>query len=173
MKTSCCHEFPVTSGDKGVYCSSWPRTLRVAPGKGRDAEAERWIRVSRKHLTPAGSIEELLTNSSAYCSTCPCFPEPALYKPSLICHLGKGKEKGAAVPLPSWATGDGSWRTWPATPLTGASLTRRPNVAWYALKASHGGGLDMSFSGHWFLSPIHNKLFCRQKEKWGVGERCR
>lgn len=32
--------------------------------------------------------------------------------------------------------------------LTGSPFTLQGNVAWYVLKASHGGGLDKSFSGH-------------------------
>lgn len=112
--------------------------LRMAPGKGRDAEAERRIRVSGKHLTPAGSIAELLTNSSAYCPTCACFPEPALYKPSLIRHLGKGKEQSVPVrcrqyPCPhgqreTGAGGPGLRPPWQAHPSHGGLMW--PGMLW-------------------------------------------
>lgn len=115
---------------------------------------------------------EVLTRDTTYCPCHPYLPEPIHHKPYMFLHPGKGSAENLLVGLGaktlySWEIGEVSWRTWAVTPWQARPFTLWHNVARYALKVSHGGGLDMSFSGHWFLSPIHNKLFCRQKEKEG------
>lgn len=117
---------------------------------------------------------EILTTDTAYCPCHSYLPEPIHHKSYMFLHPGKGAAENLLVGLGaktlySWEIGEVSWRTWAVTPWQARPFTLWHNVARYALKVSHGGGLDMSFSGHWFLSPIHNKLFCRQKEKEGGG----
>lgn len=85
-------------------------------------------------------------------------------------HPGKSEEESllaGAGPFHMWEIGGVSlvdvgcepWQEHPFTPYCGLVCCEGPP----------GSGLDMSFSGHWSLSPIHNKLFCRQKACRGGG----
>lgn len=175
MKTSCCHEFPVTGGDEGVCCSSWPRTQERQPYKWRREKGETQRRrdgsVSGKHLTPAGSIEELLTNSSAYCLTCLAFLSQLSTNPPWSVTWGRVRSRAFQYPWPhgqqeTGAGGPGLRPPWQAHPSHGGlmwpGMLWRPHMAVVLTCLS----VDTDF----YHQSITNCSVDRRK-RWGVGER--
>lgn len=144
--------------------------LQVAPGKG-EMQRRRDGSVSGKHLTPAGSIEELLTNSSAYCLTCLAFLSQLSTNPPWSVTWGRVRSRAFQYPWPhgqqeTGAGGPGLRPPWQAHPSHGGlmwpGMLWRPHMAVVLTCLS----VDTDF----YHQSITNCSVDRRK-RWGVGER--
>lgn len=163
MKVFIAHHYPEPERDSPTSDAGKREGCRSRRGGSGSADKTSSLKVS-----PKGVVNQKLCLLSSNCLSSWAYSLQTLHDPSPRKGWRAEPSGGlGATPLHSGETGEVSCRIWAASPLTGASFTLWHNVAWYALKASHGSRLDVSFSGHWFLSLIHNKLFCRQKEKVG------